>query len=144
MTASEADVTIRILIPKPAKGPHSAVLGKFLLLAATVALIGSAYVTVADGGVFAVARARAQSDQLHSRVLEMERANRARRDQIRALRTDPDAIERLARERLDMARPGETLYLLPPKPGDAGDPFDRIGEREGPTPTAPSSPYRRH
>lgn len=136
-------MTIRILIPKPAKGPHSAALGKFLLFAAAFALIGSAYVMVADGGIFAVARTREQAQQLHSRVLEMERANRMYRDEIRALRTDPDAIERLARERLDMARPGETLYLLPPKPVGAEDAGDRLGERQGPTPTSPSTPFRR-
>lgn len=137
-------MTIRILIPKPGKGPHSAALGKFLLFAAAFSLIGSAYVMVANGGIFAVARARAQSQQLHSRALEMERANRMYRDEIRALRTDPDAVERLARERLDMARPGETVYLLPPKAAGAEDAGDGLGESEGPSPTAPSTPYRRY
>jgi cell division protein FtsB len=32
--------------------------------------------------------------------------------EIRALRTDPRAIERIAREQLGLARPGETVFLI--------------------------------
>lgn len=44
--------------------------------------------------------------------------------QVAALNRDPHTIERLARERLGMVRPGETVFLFPPGPEDG----------EGPTP----------
>ncbi len=60
--------------------------------------------------------------QQEQRTLELEQQVRALRDEnarlshaIRALRSDERAIERLAREELGFARPGETVFLL----GDA-------------------------
>jgi cell division protein FtsB len=41
-------------------------------------------------------------------------------DEVDALNHDPHTIERLARERLGMVRPGETVFLFPPPaPADA-------------------------
>ena len=38
--------------------------------------------------------------------------------QIDHLKSDPDAIEREAREKLHYARPGEVIYALPDQPKD--------------------------
>lgn len=35
--------------------------------------------------------------------------------QVRELRTDPQAVERIAREEMKLARPGEVIYVLPEK-----------------------------
>ncbi len=43
---------------------------------------------------------------------ENERLDR----QIRRLRNDPQAIERIAREEMKLARPGEVIYTLPAPP----------------------------
>jgi cell division protein FtsB len=43
------------------------------------------------------------------------------KDRIEHLKSDPDAIEREAREKLHYAKPGEVIYTLPvaaqPQPG---------------------------
>ena len=38
-------------------------------------------------------------------------------DEVNRLRTDPDVIERIAREKLGLVRPGERIYKLPPASG---------------------------
>lgn len=47
--------------------------------------------------------------------LEEEEMQR-KRAMIEALRSDPKAVERLAREKLGLARPGETVVLFEPPP----------------------------
>jgi cell division protein FtsB len=42
--------------------------------------------------------------------------------QVAALNSDPHTIERLARERLGMVRPGETVFLFPQGEADAATP----------------------
>ena len=39
---------------------------------------------------------------------------------IRQLRSDPNAIEQIAREELKMAKPGDVIYTLPPAPKESG------------------------
>src|SRR5271169_2843604 len=43
---------------------------------------------------------------------ELRRENRAVAAEIEALKTDPRSIERLAREELGLARPGELVFVL--------------------------------
>lgn len=55
------------------------------------------------------------------RDLEIERAklineNSRLRQEVQSLRGDSDLLERLARERLGMSRPGETIYRFYKKP----------------------------
>ena len=52
------------------------------------------------------ARATAAADQENARL----------RVRVEKLKSDPDAIEREAREKLHYARPGEVIYTLPPDP----------------------------
>ncbi len=46
--------------------------------------------------------------------------NKSLSSQVNSLKTDPKAIERIAREGMGLARPGEIIYKLPDsaKPGD--------------------------
>ena len=45
----------------------------------------------------------AQNDRLRREVRDLQR-------QVESLRTDPDAVERLARDELGMVRPGEVIF----------------------------------
>ena len=52
---------------------------------------------------------------------ELQQENARLKDHIEKLRSDPDAIEHEAREKLHYAKPGEVIYTLPaPVPGPAG------------------------
>lgn len=137
-------MVIRLLIPKPKKGPHSQILTRFVWGALIFSICGTAYGLVADGGLLEVLDARSKAARMQARLVEMERGNRARMREIRKLRTDPEAIERIAREELQMARPGETVYLLPPADRTAvPDRPAPAEELDATSPTAPALPYRR-
>jgi cell division protein FtsB len=41
---------------------------------------------------------------------------RALRERVERLKSDPDAIEHEAREKLHYAKPGEVIYTLPAQP----------------------------
>jgi cell division protein FtsB len=57
--------------------------------------------------------AQKQRAEVLSREIETLRAeNRRLAGEIAALRTDPHAIERIAREQLGLAEPGETVFLI--------------------------------
>jgi cell division protein FtsB len=47
----------------------------------------------------------------------MDEENRRLDGDIRALKSDPKAIEKEAREQLRYAKPGEVIYLLPEQAG---------------------------
>jgi cell division protein FtsB len=54
--------------------------------------------------------------ELKSVNVDLERLHKENQqlsDQIKALKSDPEAIEKEAREQLRYARPGEVIYLLP-------------------------------
>lgn len=44
---------------------------------------------------------------------QLQKENQQLSDRIKALKTDPSAIEKEAREQLHYARPGEVIYLTP-------------------------------
>ena len=86
----------------------------------------------------AVMRMRARAAQLGYEVVKARHHNQAMVEEIEALRHDPDAIEKLAREELHMARPDETIYLLPPSPSKpAEEPATQIDEGDEPLPSLP-------
>ena len=42
-------------------------------------------------------------------------------DEAKSLKTDPKAIERIAREEMGLARPGEMIFKIPDTPQNSGD-----------------------
>jgi len=102
---------------------------RFVWAALAVAAWGTAYIVFGAGGMAGVFRARAEATRLQQQLVQARQANRALEREIDQLRSDPGAIERIAREDLYLAKPGETVYLLPPLP-----------EREFPTPDGSGQP----
>ena len=81
-------------------------------LAAIAVLIGSA---MGERGYLEVARRDAASAEMKRQVELIKADNAALLADITALKRDPHVIEKLAREKLGYARPGEVIYLFPPK-----------------------------
>ena len=78
-------------------------------------LIGLSVYFALFGGeysVFEVGRVRAERVELEQRLVELEQTNDCLRAWADALETDSATIERLARERYGMIRPGEVLYRI--------------------------------
>lgn len=54
--------------------------------------------------------------ELQKQISDIQQENAHLRKQIDRLKSDPDAIEHEAREKLHYARPGEVIYSLPDTP----------------------------
>ena len=82
-------------------------LALFLILAASVlnAFFG-------ERGVLGLIEARKDYQELVHEIERLERANQELAAEIELLRSDPLTIERLAREVLGMARPGEIVVEI--------------------------------
>jgi cell division protein FtsB len=61
------------------------------------------------------------SEKLDREIQALQQDNARREEQIKALKSKPQAIEKEARERLRYARPGEVIYTLPPTPAAKPD-----------------------
>jgi cell division protein FtsB len=76
-------------------------------------------------GFLAMRRSQKELEQLRGEVERLHQENRELADHVEALRTDPKTIERIAREEMGLARPGEMIFKLPPpeteKPGSPAD-----------------------
>jgi len=82
----------------------------FLVLV-SAALVAIAAVT-GDRGFLDVKRQRAQLSRLHAEVASLREENGALLSEVRGLRSDPYVIEKLAREKLGYARPGEIVFRI--------------------------------
>lgn len=66
----------------------------------------------ADGGLASIATRRVRVWRLERQVTALERRQEQLRNSIELRENDPVVLERLARERYGMARPGETVYRI--------------------------------
>jgi cell division protein FtsB len=67
-------------------------------------------------GLLAMRRTQARVKQLHGEIDRLNQENGELSKQVQALRTDPKAVERVAREEMGLARPGEMIFKLPEQP----------------------------
>ena len=54
-----------------------------------------------------------ESQKLDREIQALQQDNARRQEEIKALKSDPQAIEKEARQQLRYARPGEVVYTLP-------------------------------
>lgn len=86
------------------------------LVAIMLALLMTFHVVYGKDGLSFWQRKREQDRQLQKQIKDLEQENAQIKQQIEQLKTDPNAIEREAREKLHYARPGEVIYMLPAQP----------------------------
>ena len=67
-----------------------------------------------DHGLAQLVRLRAEHARMDTRNAEIASDNDRLRTEVRSLREDRGEIERIAREELGMARPGERIYQFGP------------------------------
>ena len=70
-------------------------------------------------GLLAMRRAQKEAANVQREIDQINLENRRLQENVKALKTDPAAIERIAREEMGLARPGEYIFKIPAKPGDA-------------------------
>ncbi len=83
-----------------------------------IVLIASIGFVVVDSlfigkGIPNILRLKRKLDNIDLRIEEIKEKNTALQATIEKLRSDPLAIETIAREELGMAKPGEIVYQLP-------------------------------
>ena len=65
-------------------------------------------------GFIAMRRTRNEIDKVQRDLDRLNKENLELGDQVRALKTDPRLIEKIAREDLQRAKPGEIIIRIPP------------------------------
>jgi cell division protein FtsB len=89
--------------------------------AAVLTVFFAYHVMFGRNGVNSYEQKRAQYKQLHQQIDSLQQENDQLQDHVSRLKSDPDAIEYEAREKLHYARPGEVIYTLNNQPATAGD-----------------------
>jgi cell division protein FtsB len=68
---------------------------------------------VSEKGLLQVRRQRQQLVRIQAEVAALDAENRKLEAEVAALKTDPRAAEKVAREKLNLVRPGEIVVMLP-------------------------------
>ncbi len=86
--------------------------GKKLVFAAGILLALYLLATFIFGemGLVKYYRMKAQSDRLSGEIAKLKQDNAKLVGDVHSLRTDPAHLERIARDKLGLARPGEIVY----------------------------------
>ena len=81
-------------------------------------------------GLLAMRRTQKEIERLRKDIRQVNQENRDLNEQVKGLKSDPQTIERIAREEMGLARPGERIFKLP-------------GPRAAPqTPAQPNAPKK--
>jgi cell division protein FtsB len=72
------------------------------------------HVMLGANGMVIYRQKRAEYQDLQKEIDGLQKENDKYTGQIKALKTDPNSIEKEAREQLHYARPGEVVYVAPP------------------------------
>lgn len=95
------------------------------LVSAVVTIVFLISYVFSDRGISQLHRAQQRVQQLERSVTELEAENRRLTEQLETLDKSTFPIEKIAREDLGMARPGETVYLLRGERSAGSAPTDR-------------------
>ncbi len=74
-----------------------------------------AQVLFGEHGFLAMRRAQKEVEKLHQEIAQLNDENKKLSGEIQALKSDPQLIERIAREEMGLAKQGELIFKLPAK-----------------------------
>ena len=101
-------------------------------LAVALAIFLGYHVIAGRNGVNVYEQKRAEDRSLRKDIDSLQEENARLKDHVDHLRSDPDAIEREARERLHYARPDEVIYTLSASPATAQNPPQSTNQPQPP------------
>jgi cell division protein FtsB len=67
-------------------------------------------------GFIAMRRTQKEIEQIRTQIGKMNDENKTLAEQVNSLKSDPKSIERIAREEMGLARPGEMIFKIPDTP----------------------------
>jgi cell division protein FtsB len=82
------------------------VLGVLILLLAVVTIVG-------ERGAIHLWRLRGEKNKIDEQNYRLQKENEALRQRVSRIRNDNHYLEKLAREELNLVRPGEIIYRFP-------------------------------
>jgi cell division protein FtsL len=71
-------------------------------------------------GIVAMRRTQKEIEQIRKQIGKINEENKSLTVQVNSLKSDPKAIEHIAREEMGLARPGEMIFKIPDS-GNSGD-----------------------
>lgn len=89
---------------------------------AALAIFLAIHVIFGANGTVVYKNKKSESRTLQKDLDQLQKENQELSERIKALKTDPSAIEKEAREQLHYARPGEVIYLTPGQPNPNAPP----------------------
>ena len=89
---------------------------------AALAIVLAMHVIFGANGMMVYQKKKVEYRSLQKDLDQFQQENQALAQRIKALKTDPNAIEKEAREQLHYARPGEVIYLNPGQPNPNAPP----------------------
>lgn len=73
-------------------------------------------------GLMSMHRSKAKMREVQAQIEQLDKENQDLQQKIHQLKTDPSAIEKIARDRMGLARPGEFIFQMPAKPDAKSSP----------------------
>ena len=73
-------------------------------------------------GFLAMRRTQLEIKQFSAEMQKLDKENQELSDEVTSLKTDPRMIEKIAREDMGLAKPGEFIFKMPGTPDDASKP----------------------
>jgi cell division protein FtsB len=70
-------------------------------------------------GVLAMRRSKREAADIQKEINRLESENCSMEQGVENLKSDPQTIERIARDEMGLAKPGEYIFKLPPKASSA-------------------------
>ena len=67
-------------------------------------------------GVLAMRESQKQAEEIRKDIKRLDDENKRMQDRVKALKSDPAAIEKIAREEMRLSREGEVIFQTQPKP----------------------------
>ena len=79
-------------------------------------------------GVMAMRRSQKEAIAVQQEIQQLNEENQKLQKRVQSLKSDPATIERIAREEMGLARPGEYIFKIQPKAGEPSTPLAQPAE----------------
>lgn len=73
-------------------------------------------------GLIAMRRSQQEAARVQQEINQMDEENHRLQENVQSLKSDPAAIEHIAREEMGLAKPGEYIFKIAPRSGSATPP----------------------
>jgi cell division protein FtsL len=88
-------------------------------------------------GVVAMRRSQQEAAQIGKEIKQLDDENKQLDQRVKELKSDPHAIEEIARKDVGLARPGDIIFKVTPQSGDVSRNLNPPGSSSAPAKQSP-------